>query len=301
MKIRRRDSGDVIDQRGAGRATGLGGLPIPLALGGGLSLPILILIIVAMLIFGGGGLFGGGGSSGFGVDSPFNQFPAAAPAPDNSGQPFEPETPEEELVAFVVEDTQAFWSQQFAQAGMPYREVKLVLFEQAVNTACGPASSDTGPFYCPGDERMYIDLSFFRELAQRFGAPGDFAQAYVIAHEMGHHIQKLTGTNDQVSGLQQRNPNDANELSVRLELQADCLAGVWAHSTYERDLLESGDLEEGLTAAAAVGDDRLQREATGRVNPETWTHGSSEQRTRWFRTGFDSGSADSCDTFSGDV
>lgn len=278
---------------GAPRGGGRGGIPIPLGLAGGLSLPVLLLIIILAVVFGGGGLFGGG-SSGFGIDSPYSRF-EPAPPPDGGGT-FEPQTNEEELVAFVMTDSQEFWRTRFEQAGEPYRDAKLVLFEQAVQSGCGVASSDTGPFYCPADERLYIDLSFFRELSQRFDAPGDFAQAYVIAHEMGHHIQTLLGTNAEVARAQQRDPGEANELSVRLELQADCLAGVWGHSTFERNLLESGDLEEGMNAAAAVGDDRLQRQSGQRVNPETWTHGSSEQRVTWFRRGFDSGDPASCNS-----
>jgi predicted metalloprotease len=155
-----------------------------------------------------------------------------------------------------------------------------------------------GPFYCPADLKVYLDLGFFRELRDRFGAPGDFAQAYVIAHEFGHHVQNLLGISSEVSQEQRRDPGSANELSVRLELQADCLAGVWAHSAYQDDLLEEGDLEEGLAAAAAVGDDRLQKQAGGRVQPESFTHGSSQQRMQWFRTGFQTGSVSACDTFS---
>jgi predicted metalloprotease len=291
VKIRKRDSDLVVDNRGRGRGGGggLGGLPINLPMAaGGLSLPIILIIVVVALVTGGGG--------GLGIDSPYGGFPAA-PAADNNGEVFVPQDDTEELVAFVIEDTQEVWATIFAQAGQQYRDAKLVLFEQQVQSGCGAASSATGPFYCPADERVYIDLGFFRELSSRFGAPGDFAQAYVIAHEVGHHVQNLTGTNEEVRRAQQRDPDKANELSVALELQADCFAGVWAHTTYERDLLESGDLEEGLTAAAAVGDDRLQREAGARVNPETWTHGSSEQRVEWFRTGFESGKPSACDTF----
>lgn len=288
--IRRGRSGDVIDERGGGG--GGSGMPIPLALGGGLSLPVILLMIVAYLLTG-----QCSGASGFGINSPFQQLPAA---PTARGIPAGQDADADlvEFVSFVVDDIQGMWRQQFEASRQQYRTAKLVLFEEAVNTGCGPASSDTGPFYCPADERVYIDLAFFRELSQRFKAPGDFAEAYVIAHEMGHHIQKLTGVSAQVATLQRKNPGDANELSVRLELQADCLAGVWAHSTYERDLLESGDLEEGLTAAAAVGDDRLEQQAGQNVNPESWTHGSSEQRQHWFKQGYDSGKAESCDTFS---
>jgi predicted metalloprotease len=166
-----------------------------------------------------------------------------------------------------------------------------------IDSACGTAESATGPFYCPNDEKVYIDLGFYDELKQRFGAPGDFAQAYVLAHEIGHHVQKVLGIEQQVRAARVRNPGAANQISVRLELQADCFAGIWGHSTQQRNILESGDVEEGLRAAAAVGDDRLQRMATGRVNPESFTHGSSEQRTHWFQQGYQSGEVSSCNTF----
>jgi predicted metalloprotease len=167
-----------------------------------------------------------------------------------------------------------------------------------VDTACGVADSRVGPFYCPRDERVYIDLSFYQELRQRFGAPGDFAQAYVIAHEVGHHVQHITGMEDRMRSLQQSNPARENEMSVRFELQADCYAGVWAHSTQQRQLLEQGDVEEAMGAASAIGDDRIQRQSGGRIRPETWTHGSAEQRTAWFRRGLQSGDPRACDTFS---
>ena len=176
-----------------------------------------------------------------------------------------------------------------------------MLFRQATDTGCGQGSAQTGPFYCPADRKIYVDLSFFRELANRFQAPGDFAQAYVLAHEYGHHIQTLTGITEQVDSASRENPDQRNALSVRVELQADCLAGVWAHSTFERGLLEEGDLEEGLTAAASVGDDRIQEQTTGRISPETFTHGTAEQRAGWFKRGFEDGDATACDTFSGDI
>jgi predicted metalloprotease len=196
------------------------------------------------------------------------------------------------------DDVQATWADVFQQSGDTYRPAQLVLFRQATKSGCGYATSDTGPFYCPADETIYLDLGFFRELQSRFGAEGDFAQAYVVAHEVGHHVQKQLGISDRVQRISGQNPEEANELSIEQELQADCLAGVWGQTTYERGLLEGGDLQEGLGAAAAVGDDRIQRQATGVVNPETWTHGSSEQRRTWFETGFTTGDADTCDTFS---
>jgi uncharacterized protein len=201
----------------------------------------------------------------------------------------------------VIGDLQKFWAADFQRAGREFSPTRLVLFRQAADTGCGTGSAQTGPFYCPLDRQIYIDLGFFRELAQRFRAPGDFAQAYVLAHEYGHHVQTISGISQQVDQASQENPDQRNALSVRVELQADCLAGVWAHSTFERGLLEEGDLEEGLTAAASVGDDRIQAETTGRISPESFTHGTAEQRAAWFKNGFDKGDAGACDTFSGDV
>jgi predicted metalloprotease len=181
--------------------------------------------------------------------------------------------------------------------GPEYQNAKLVLFRDVVQSACGTAQSATGPFYCPGDNRVYIDLSFYEELKQRFGAPGDFAQAYVLAHEIGHHVQNLLGVDDKVRQAQRGDPSSANSLSVRMELQADCFAGVWGHSTQQRDLLEEGDIDEALNAASAIGDDRLQRQSTGTVNPDSFTHGTSAQRQEWFRRGFESGKPEVCNTF----
>ena len=214
-----------------------------------------------------------------------------------SGTPSDPA--EEQLVDFVdavTNDAQYTWEELL---GSRYQETRVVLFRDAVQSACGFAESATGPFYCPGDEKVYIDLGFYEELQSRFGAPGDFAQAYVLAHEIGHHVQNVLGTEAQVRQARGSRPDMANELSVRLELQADCYAGVWAHSTAQRQLLERGDVEEGLGAAAAVGDDRIQQMGGGRVAPEAFTHGTSEQRMRWFRQGMDSGNPESCDTFQG--
>jgi predicted metalloprotease len=204
-----------------------------------------------------------------------------------------------EFVGVVLADTEAAWTQIFAQQGSTYEKPTLVLFRDAVQSACGTASTAAGPFYCPADRKVYLDLSFYDELTNRFGAPGDFAQAYVVAHEVGHHVQTLLGISDRVQQARQRGSDTgANALSVRLELQADCFAGIWAHNADQsRQLLESGDIEEGLNAASAIGDDRLQREAQGRVNPDSFTHGTSEQRVRWFKTGFQSGDVKSCDTF----
>jgi uncharacterized protein len=207
------------------------------------------------------------------------------------------EKPLVDFVTFVLDDSQNTWSQILPQQGVPYRHAKLVLFRDAYDSACGMAQSATGPFYCPEDEKVYIDLGFYDELKQRFGAPGEFAEAYVLAHEIGHHVQKLLGIEAKMRVAQQQNPQDANQLSVRLELQADCFAGVWGHSTQQRNLLDPGDVDSGLKAAAAVGDDRLQRMSRGTVNPETFTHGSSAQRMEWFQRGFQDGTIASCNTF----
>jgi predicted metalloprotease len=206
---------------------------------------------------------------------------------------------QKEFVSAVLGDTEQTWEQLFSQMGRTYEHPRLVLFSGSVQSACGINSAAVGPFYCPPDKQVYIDLSFFQELDQRFGASGDFAQAYVIAHEVGHHVQNLLGISDQVHELQQRGSEaDANSLSVRLELQADCFAGVWGfHANTQRQMLESGDVEEGLGAAAAVGDDRIQKSAGRGVSPESWTHGSSEMRVRWFKRGFEQGQVNTCDTF----
>lgn len=208
-----------------------------------------------------------------------------------------------DFVSAVLGDTERTWHQIFQSGGAQYREPKLVMFTNRVNSACGSASSAMGPFYCPGDQKVYIDLSFYQDLKNRHGAPGDFAQAYVIAHEVGHHVQNLLGTSTKVHKAQQRmSKTDANNLSVRLELQADCYAGIWAHNAQNaRNLLEQGDLQEALQAASAIGDDRLQKQATGRVVPDSFTHGSSEQRQRWFTKGYQTGDVNSCDTFSDNV
>jgi predicted metalloprotease len=218
-----------------------------------------------------------------------------SPGPSTADRP---STPEEErlvdFVSFVLDDAQATWHRLLPNQ---YEDAQLVLFRDVTRSACGLGESATGPFYCPGDRKVYIDLGFYDELQRRFGAPGDFAQAYVLAHELGHHVQTLLGIEPQVRQMQQRSPGSANELSVRLELQADCLAGVWGNSTARREILEQGDVEEGLNAAAAIGDDRIQSMTRGRVQPEAFTHGSSEQRISWFRKGLSSGDPDSCNTF----
>jgi uncharacterized protein len=210
------------------------------------------------------------------------------------------ERPEVEFVSFVLDDVQRNWDNILPQAtGTPYHHARLVLFRDATRSGCGLAREAIGPFYCPEDEKVYLDLGFFDELRDRFGSPGEFAQAYVIAHEIGHHVQKLVGIEPKVHRLEERNPDRANQLSVRLELQADCLAGVWGYSTRQRGIVDRSDIAAGLNAAAAVGDDRLQRMATGRVSPETFTHGSSAQRVSWFRRGLEAGQVSACNTFAG--
>jgi predicted metalloprotease len=231
-------------------------------------------------------------------------FAGVAPARRATAEDVGAETandPNAAFAAFVLDDAQNTWSKLLGAEGRPYRRAKLVLFTQATPSGCGYGRAATGPFYCPADERIYLDLSFFRELDRRFGAPGDFAQAYVIAHEIGHHVQHLAGTTERVHRAASREQAGENGLSVRLELQADCFAGVWGHATNQRRLLDAGDVEEGLRAAAAIGDDRLQRQGTGAVQPESWTHGSSAQRARWLRRGLDTGRPNACDTFSAET
>jgi predicted metalloprotease len=215
------------------------------------------------------------------------------------GSPPATSSPQEEelvqFVSFVLDDAQSTWERLL---GGRYQRATLVLFRDAAQSACGFAESATGPFYCPGDRKVYIDLGFYEELKQRFGAPGDFAQAYVLTHEIGHHVQNLLGIEGRMRQMQQARPQLANELSVRLELQADCFAGLWGHSTAQRNILEQGDVEEGLGAAAAIGDDRIQRMSGARVAPERFTHGSSAQRVEWFRRGLQSGQVEACDTFN---
>ena len=279
--------GDVQDRRGQGGMMGGGGLPIPMGKAGG-GLGAILLIVIASLLFG-GNILGGGSDSGF---SPGGFDPG--PAAGSNAEPGDPEDTVFEFTKFVAKDTQDTWTKLFASSGKQYPRAPVVIFSTGTQTGCGTASSQTGPFYCPADNKVYLDLSFFNELSRRFGAPGDFAAAYVIAHEVGHHVQSVVGIEAEVRRKQRDDPDNANLYLVRLELQADCFAGVWARSTYDRGLLESGDLEEGIGAAAAVGDDRL-----GARSPEQWTHGSSALREQWFKTGFDSGDPGDCDT--GDV
>jgi predicted metalloprotease len=206
--------------------------------------------------------------------------------------------PQAKFISVVLRSTEDVWSDVFRQRGATYQPPRLVLFDDATQSGCGVGQSAMGPFYCPEDHKVYLDLSFFRDLAEKFGAPGEFAQAYVVAHEVGHHIQSLTGLSDRVAqAREQGGRTQSNALSVRLELQADCYAGVWGHYAGQTGLLEAGDADEGLRAAAAIGDDRLQRQAQGRVVPESFTHGSSEQRVSWLRRGLESGKLEACDTF----
>jgi predicted metalloprotease len=260
--------------------------------------------------FGGGGMrLGCGGIILLGVLSLVfkqNFFALLAPqggAPQASvgSRPVAPPSAREEerarFVNFVVNDVQKTWDQTFPGLGRNYTHATLVLYRDQTRSGCGFAQAQMGPFYCPTDRKVYLDMGFFDELARRFGAPGDFAQAYVIAHEFGHHVQTLLGIEGKVRRAMEQNPSQEKALSVRLELQADCLAGVWGHGTAERNILENGDVEKGLAAAAAVGDDRLQRAAGQRVNPESWTHGSARQRTEWFTRGLKEGTVGACDTF----
>ena len=283
--------GDVEDRRGQGGGMlGGGGLPIPMGKGAG-GLGVLLFVIVALL-FGGNVLGGGSGDSGFSPGGGFEPAPTAG----TGEQPTTEEDSVFEFTKFVSKDVQDTWAKLFADSNREYPRAPVVIFTAGTQSGCGPASSATGPFYCPADNKVYLDLSFFQELSRRFGAPGDFAAAYVIAHEIGHHVQSVLGIEGEVRRKQQEDPRNANVYLVRLELQADCFAGVWARSTYDRGLLEPGDIEEGLGAAAAVGDDRL-----GARSREQWTHGSSALRSEWFRKGFDSGNAGDCDTSGVDL
>ncbi|MBV6279061.1 neutral zinc metallopeptidase [Pseudomonas aeruginosa] len=286
-----RRSDNVIDARGEGGAGGGGGMRIG---GKGLSLGGVAIVVVVGLLMGQdpmqilGSLLGQMDSP-----APATQQQAGGRAPAANDE-------QSEFVRSILGDTEDTWEQIFASGQAQYQQPKLVLFSNRVNSACGFASSATGPFYCPADRRVYLDLEFFREMEQRFSAAGDFAQAYVIAHEVGHHVQNLMGISAKINAARQRGARmeGANGLSVRQELQADCFAGVWANRAQERlNWLEPGDIEEALNAANAIGDDRLQRQGRGMVVPDSFTHGSSAQRMRWFKTGFESGSPASCDTF----
>jgi uncharacterized protein len=282
LEDRRGESGGGF---GFGRGGGGGG-------GGGVKLGLggTVIVLILGLIFGEDvtSMLDGGGGIPTTAEQPAPGAPeASSPAEDRMV----------EFVNFLLTDTQNTWREIFNSSGQPYQEPKLVLFRDGVESACGFAQSATGPFYCPGDQKVYIDLGFFDELDKRFKAPGEFARAYVLAHEFGHHVQNLLGTERELRRAQQGNPQQANALSVAMELQADCFAGIWAASANRRNIVEPGDFEGGLNAAAAGGDDRLQRMGQGRVNPESFTHGSSAQRMEWFKRGFSQGSVAACNTF----
>jgi predicted metalloprotease len=269
---------------------GSGGMGIPLPVGGGIG--GIIVFIIFLVLSGALNGLGGSGSSGGTVPG------------GGAFQSLNPKDDQAQFVNAVTVDVQTFWEKRFQESGKTYPQTVTVLFSGSTQSGCGIASSQTGPFYCPGDQKVYLDTAFFDELQSRFGAPGEFAQAYVIAHEFGHHVEDALGVMDQVASEQQSDPSKANDLSIRLELEADCLAGVWANSVWAQpdeanvESITDADIRDGLNAAAAVGDDRIQEQATGTIDKESWTHGSSDQRTHWFQTGFQQGTIQSCDTFS---
>ena len=279
-------SSDVEDRRGAGGFGGGFGFGRGPTLGCG---GIIILLVLSLLT--GRNFFSGVEGTGGSVPQQTGNAPAATTT----------ETPEErqrlEFLSDALDDAQDTWTQIFQQEGLQYQRAKLVVFRDMTQTACGAGQAASGPFYCPADGKVYLDLSFMDELDRRFGAPGDFAQAYVIAHEIGHHVQNLVGTSTRVQEAMQSDRRNANEYSVRLELQADCYAGLWAAAAAKRGILETGDVEEGLGAASAVGDDRLQKASGRSVNPDAFTHGSAAQRMEWFQRGFRSAQIRDCDTF----
>jgi predicted metalloprotease len=281
MRWQRRGRSEDLEDR---RAEGRGRIPLPLGRGGmSLGGAVALLAVAWLLGINPLDLLGAGVGTNVGIET-------GAPAEFSA-------TPEEEelvqFVSFVLDDVQGTWGQLLSG----YQNARLVLFRDATQSACGTGQSEMGPFYCPADQKVYIDLSFYGELRSRFGAPGDFAQAYVLAHEIGHHVQALTGVERRVRAEQRAAAGNANELSVRMELQADCYAGVWGHHAARRDVLEPGDVEEGLRAAAAIGDDRIQKMSGRGVHPESFTHGSSEQRATWLHRGLESGNPEVCDTF----
>ncbi|HEX8237150.1 MAG TPA: neutral zinc metallopeptidase [Abditibacteriaceae bacterium] len=272
----RRESQNVENAGGMSRVAPVGGV-------GALVLGLLIYFL--------------GGDPSVVLDTQPSRQPSTVPASD-SAQRAQLDSPERKFVAVVLADTEDVWGELFRRIGRRYREPKIVLYSGQVQSACGIAGSSAGPFYCPNDEKLYLDFAFFRELNSRYGAPGDFAQAYVIAHEVGHHVQKQLGTMAEVQALQQRtSKSQSNQLSVRLELQADYYAGVWAHYAQQRNILDPGDVEEALNAASAVGDDQLQQRARGYVVPDSFTHGTSQQRATWFQRGFKSGDLQNGNTF----
>jgi len=312
-----RESQNVEDrrnERGGGGGfpfPGGGGTQIPIPIGrGGFSITTLLIIGALMLMFGLNPLeiLGGGPDMGqvpqmprMDQGRPASRPGVEIPGMPGSQQPAQQSAGSDDLGRFVrrvLADTEDVWTQVFQSAGMRYKAPTLVMFTRQTRTACGPGVTQMGPFYCPLDQKVYIDLAFYEELRRRFKAPGDFAQAYVIAHEVGHHVQTLLGVADKVQQFKEANPRQANPIQVRMELQADCLAGVWAHLNHQiKNRLQPGDIEEGLNAAAQIGDDMIQKQTQGYVVPESFTHGSAAQRTKWFRVGLDSGNMQSCDTF----
>lgn len=277
-------STDLEDRRGSGSSGG-GGMGLPLGIGG-------TVVVLVLSLLTGHNFFNDVGSG----DPGAAQQSAPLSAADSAS-----EEREVQFVSYILDDVQNTWAKILPNEGVAFHRAKLAIFRNSTDTGCGTAQSAMGPFYCPLDEHAYIDLGFYEELKQKFGASGDMAQAYVLAHELGHHIQHLTGVDAQVRQRQDARPDEANQLSIRLELQADCYAGVWANSSNQRKVLEQGDLQEALTAASAVGDDRIQQRVTGHINVDAFTHGSAAQRSQWFKRGFDSGDPRSCDTFVGAV
>jgi uncharacterized protein len=299
---------DVVDIRGAKRGGGSsggggfgggrgGGIPIPGgigALGGGGAIVVIIVVVLLNVL-------GGSGAGGFEIGEAFGPQVTAPGAADPAPIPRseDPDADLKDFSVYVFEDVQNTWQKTFAAANEPYQRAKLVLYSGAVSTGgCGSATSAVGPFYCPGDDSVYLDLSFYKQMAQQLGASGDFAWAYVIAHEMGHHVQNELGTSAEVAKAPRDEQVGAEGLSVRTELQADCYAGVWASTVYKKGDLDEGDIEEAFGAARAVGDDRLQKEQTGTVRPDTFTHGTSKQRRSWFDRGYRTADPGDCDTFS---
>ncbi|MET0386001.1 MAG: neutral zinc metallopeptidase [Polyangiales bacterium] len=282
-------SDDVDDRRGEGPASaGMGGAPLGILfwLFSRFGLPGLLIGGVALYFMGSLGSGGGGTPQ----RSQGEQDRSANVADDSAVQ----------FVSFVLDDVQNSWAQRFAAQGQRYSKARMTLFSGSIASACGLGQRAMGPFYCPGDRKVYLDLAFYRDLHGRFGKPGDLAQAYVVAHEVGHHVQHLLGIDERTQRGPRNSLKGEQGASVRLELQADCFAGMWANSTEQRKLLEAGDLEGALEAASSIGDDRLQREATGTVQPEKWTHGSARERARWFKRGYELGSMEACDTFAAD-
>ncbi|HKH17095.1 MAG TPA: neutral zinc metallopeptidase [Solirubrobacteraceae bacterium] len=279
---------DVIDVRGGGGRRG-GGAALPV--GGGLGVMGVIVFIAIQLLSGGAG--------GFNIPAGFDtatRAPTGEPIPPDQ----DPERDFKDFSTYVFNSAQATWERTFSEQGENYGRAKLVLYRDGVDTRCGSASSAVGPFYCPADNYVYLDLSFYRDMERRLQAGGDFAWAYVIAHEVGHHVQQQLGTSAQVEQVRRSDPERANEASVRLELQADCYAGVWAHTVFKAGQLDPGDIEEAMRASEAVGDDRLQEQAGRRIDPDSFTHGSSAQRRAWFERGRARGEPADCDTFSVD-